>query len=154
MKMESRSIGLISKNTNCTCSTLFSNSRKTNLHVQHAFWLSLPLFCTTTTLFCMTKSSNFLVTHYFYGGIVVRLFCLPCSYSYFSLPLIFTLLPAPCWPLAFLIRAIYTRKIRRELDHFYEYVYENSSYKWLASYFYSWLVFMWMNRTYFLSVCL
>ena len=94
MKMASRSIDLISKNTNCTCSTLFSNQRKTNLHVQHAFCVSLPLFCTTTTLFCTNKSSNFLVTRYFYGGIVVTLFCLPCSYSYFSLPLIFTLLAA------------------------------------------------------------
>ena len=78
--MASRSIDLISKKTNCTCSTLFFLiSKKTNLHVQHAFCLSLPLFCTTTTLFCRTKTSNFLVTHYFYGGIVV------CAYSTFFL---------------------------------------------------------------------
>ena len=79
------SIDLISKKTNCTCSTLFFLiSKKTNLHVQHAFCLSLPLFCTTTTLFCRTKTSNFLVTHYFYGGIVVcayPIFCFLCSCS-------------------------------------------------------------------------
>ena len=62
----------------------FLISKKTNLHVQHAFCLSLPLFCITTTLFCRTKTSNFLVTHYFYGGIVVcayPIFCLLCSCS-------------------------------------------------------------------------
>ena len=31
------------------------SKKKTNLHVQHAFYLSLPLFCTTTKLFCRTK---------------------------------------------------------------------------------------------------
>ena len=92
MKMASRSIDLISKKTNCTCSTLFFLiSKKTNLHVQHAFCLSLPLFCITTTLFCRTKTSNFLVTHYFYGGIVVSaypIFCLLCSCSllFFTAP--------------------------------------------------------------------
>ena len=90
--MASRSIDLISKKTNCTCSTLFFLiSKKTNLHVQHAFCLSLPLFCTTTTLFCRTKTSNFLVTHYFYGGIVVcayPIFCFlcPCSLLFFTGP--------------------------------------------------------------------
>ena len=73
-------------------------SRKTNLHVQHAFCLSLPLFCAPTTLFCRTKTSNFLVTHYFCGGIVLCAyprFCLLCSCSlYFSLPLIFASLAA------------------------------------------------------------
>ena len=60
--MASRSIDLISKKTNCTCSTLFFLiSKKTNLHVQHAFCLSLPLFCTTTTLFCWTKTPNCLL---------------------------------------------------------------------------------------------
>ena len=39
----------------------FLISKKTNLLVQHAFCLSLPLFCTTTGLFC--KTSNILVTH-------------------------------------------------------------------------------------------
>ena len=83
--MASRSIDLISKKTNCTCSTLFFLiSKKTNLHVQHAFCLSWPLFCITTTLFCRTKTSNLLVIHYFYGGIVVcayPIFCLQCSCS-------------------------------------------------------------------------
>ena len=66
MKMASRSIDLISKKTNCSCSTLFFLiSKRTDLHVQHAFYLSLPLFSTTATLFCRTKTSNFLVTHYF-----------------------------------------------------------------------------------------
>ena len=70
MKMASRSIDLISKETNCMCSTLI-------------FFLSLPLFCTTTMLFCRTKTSNFLVT-YFYGGIVIcacPIDCLLCSCS-------------------------------------------------------------------------
>ena len=83
--MASRSIDLISKKTNCLCSTLFFLiSKKTNLYVQHAFCLSLPLFCTITTLFWRTKTSTFLVTHYFYGGIVVcayPVFCLLCSCS-------------------------------------------------------------------------
>ena len=39
--------------------------KKTNLHVQHALCISLPLFCTTATLFCRTKTSNFLVPQYF-----------------------------------------------------------------------------------------
>ena len=87
MKMAARSIDLICEKTNCTCSTLFfliSTKKKTNLHVQHAFCLSLQLFCITTTLFCRTKTSNVLVTHYFYGGIVVcayPIFCLLCSCS-------------------------------------------------------------------------
>ena len=50
-------------------------------------------------LICTTKTSNFLVKHYFYGGIVL---CASTQYfvscvhvrSYFSLPLIFTLLAA------------------------------------------------------------
>ena len=92
MKMASRSIDLISKKTNCTCSTIFFLiSNKTNLHVQHAICLSLPFFCTTTTLFCRTKSSNFQVTHFVYGGIVVcayPIFCLLCSGSllFFTAP--------------------------------------------------------------------
>ena len=92
MKMASRSIDLISKKTNCTCSTLFfSNKQKTDLHMQHTFCLSLPLFSPTTTLFCRTKTSNFLVTCYYYGGIVVcayPIFCLLCSCSllFFTAP--------------------------------------------------------------------
>ena len=85
MKMASRSMDLISKKTNCTCSTrFFLIKKKTNLNVQHAFCLSLPLFCTTKTLFCRTKTSNVLVTHYLYGGTVVcayPIFCLLCSCS-------------------------------------------------------------------------
>ena len=69
MKMASRSIDLISK--------------KTNLHVRHAFCLSLPLFCTTTTLSCRTKTSNVLVTHYFYREIAV------CAYPIFCLVFMF-----------------------------------------------------------------
>ena len=63
-------------------SIFFLVSKKTNLHVQHPFCLSLPLFCTTTTLFCRTKTPNFLGTHYFYGETVVcayAVFCLLCS---------------------------------------------------------------------------
>ena len=99
--MASRSIDVISKETNCTCSTLFSLISKNNKFARAAlfFLISLPLFCTTTTLFCRTKSSNFLVTHYFSGGIVVcRLtkYFVSCVHArfYFSLPLIFTLLHA------------------------------------------------------------
>ena len=63
-------IGLISKKQLCTCSTLF-------------LYISLPLFCTTTTW-------NFqkLLSYTFF------------SFTFFSLPLIFTL---HWWPLAFLI---------------------------------------------------
>ena len=91
--MASRSIDLISKKTNCTWSTLFFLiSKKTNLHVQHAFCLFLPLFCTTTMPFCRTKTSNFLLTHYFYGGIVIYAYPIFCLLQgvyvsfYFSLP--------------------------------------------------------------------
>ena len=43
MKMASRLIDLITKRTYCTCSTLFLAKLKTNLHVQHAFCLSLAV---------------------------------------------------------------------------------------------------------------
>ena len=84
MKMASSLIDLISKKTNCTCSTLFLLISKKQIckHVLHAFLSSL--FCTTTTLFCTTKTSNVLVTNYFYGGIVVcayPIFCFLCSCS-------------------------------------------------------------------------
>ena len=98
MKMASKLIDLISKKTNCTCSTLFLLISKKQICLFFGF--SLPLFCTTTTLFCTTNTSNFLVTHYFYGGIVVcvyPIFCFLCSWHvrfYFSPPLIFTLLAA------------------------------------------------------------
>ena len=88
------SIDLISKKTNCTCSTLFFLISKTTKFARVArFSSALPLFCTTTTLSCRTKLSNFLVAHYFYGGILTQYFV---SYVdvrfYFSLPIIFTLL--------------------------------------------------------------
>ena len=84
--MASRSIDLISKiKLQVQHALFFLISKKTNIHVQHAFCPSLPLFCTTTTLFRRTKTSNFLVTH-FCGGIVVcayPIFCLLCSCSLF-----------------------------------------------------------------------
>ena len=85
MKMASRLIDLISKKTNCTCSTLFLViSKKQICTCSTLFCLSLALVFTATTLFCTTKTSNFLVTHYFYGGIVVcayPIFCFLCSCS-------------------------------------------------------------------------
>ena len=99
MKMASRLIDLISKKTNCTCSTLFLLLAKSKFaRAARFFVFPLPLFCTTSTLFCTTKTSNFLVTHYFYREIVVSSY--PYFVSsvhvcfYFSLPLIFTLLAA------------------------------------------------------------
>ena len=78
-------IDLISKKTNCTCSTLFLLISKKHICSAACFFVFLlPLFCTTATMFCTTKTSNFLVTHYFYGQIVVcvyPIFCLLCSCS-------------------------------------------------------------------------
>ena len=89
MKMASWLIDLISKKTNCTCSTLFV--------------FPLPLFCTTTTLFCTTKASNFLVTHYFYGRIVVDALT-QSLFPVFMFAFIFHCRSfSPCWPLVFLI---------------------------------------------------
>ena len=87
MKMASRLVDVISKKTNCTCSTLFlliSKRRICACSTLAFFVFPLPLFCTTTTLFCTTKTSNFLVTHYFHRGIVVcayPIFCFLCSCS-------------------------------------------------------------------------
>ena len=101
--MAPRSIDLIRKKTNCMCSTLFFViSKKTNFLMQHAFYLSLPLFCTTTMLSCRTKMSNFLVTTYFYGFmeelscVLTQIYFVSCVHGrfYFLLPLIFTLLAA------------------------------------------------------------
>ena len=110
MKMASRSIDLISKKTNCTWSTLFFLiSKKTNLHVQHAFCLFLPLFCTTTMPFCRTKTSNFLLTHYFYGGIVIYAYPIFCLLQgvyvsfYFSLPPAFLIVSQPLWIFMFFL---------------------------------------------------
>ena len=99
MKKASRLIDLISKKTNCTCSTLFLLiSKKQICTCSTLFVFPLPLFCTTTTLFCTTKTSNFLVTHYFYGKlsyVLTRYFVSSVHVRfYFSLPLIFTLLAA------------------------------------------------------------
>ena len=85
MKMASRLIDLISKKTNCTCSTLFLViSKKQICTCSTLFCLSLAL---VFTLFCTTKTSNFLVTHYFYGGLsyVLTILCFLSSCSlYFS----------------------------------------------------------------------
>ena len=98
MKVASRLIDLISKKTNCTCSTLFLLiSEKQICMCSRLFCLSLTIVWMTTTLFCMTKTSNFLVTHYFYGGIVVcvyQIFCFLCSCS-----LLFFTAFSPCWSL-------------------------------------------------------
>ena len=60
MKMASRLMDLISKKSNCTCSTLFCLSLAVVLHDYNA------------------ATSNFLVTQYFYGEIV------ECAYPIFS----------------------------------------------------------------------
>ena len=101
MKMASRLIDLISKKTNCTCSTLsLLNSKKQISMCSTLLFFPLPLFCTTTTLFCTTKTSNFLVKHYFQFMeellyVLTQYFvsCVQVRF-YFSLPLIFTLLAA------------------------------------------------------------
>ena len=60
--MASRSIDLISKKTNCTCSTLFFLiSKKANLQVQHAFCLSLPLFAQLQRCFVRLKRQTSLI---------------------------------------------------------------------------------------------
>ena len=83
MNMVSRLIDVISKKTNCTCSTLFLLiSKKKFTRAARSFVFPLLSFCTTTTLFCTAKTSNFPVTHCFPGGIVVcayPIFCLLCS---------------------------------------------------------------------------
>ena len=95
------SIDLISNKTNCTCSTLFfliSKKKKTNLHVQHAFFLSqLLLFCTTTTLFCRAKTSNFLVL----SPVFIFAFVFHCRSFSPSGPLAFLILSPPLWSFMF-----------------------------------------------------
>ena len=102
MKMASRLIYLISRKTNCTCSTLFLLiSKKQICTGSTLFCLSLAVVLHDyVTLFCTTKTSNFLVnlytilmeklsyvlTQYFVSSVHVRF--------NFSLPLIFTLLAA------------------------------------------------------------
>ena len=86
MKMVLRSTDLISKKTNCTCSTLFfliSKEKQICTCSTHFCLLSF-CFARLQRCLCTTKTSNFLVTHYFYGGIVVcayPIFCFLCSYS-------------------------------------------------------------------------
>ena len=83
MKMASRLIDLISRKTNCTCSTF--------ARAALFFVFPLPLLCTTTTLFCTTKTSNFLVTHYFLeklSYVLTQYFVIFHCRSF-----------SPCWPL-------------------------------------------------------
>ena len=87
------------KKTNCTCSTLFFLiSKKTNLHVQHAFCLFLRCFAQLQRCFVGLKRQtsqlhiifmeelSYVLTQYFVSCVHVRF--------YFSLPHIFTLLAA------------------------------------------------------------
>ena len=55
MKMASRLIDLISKKTNCTCSTLLRPELAQNKFAHAARFFVFPL-----SLFCTTKTSNFL----------------------------------------------------------------------------------------------
>ena len=77
--------------------------------MQHTLlYISLPLFCTTTLLLCKTKTWNVLVTHYFLCRncriCSPKILLLVFLFAFiFSLPLIFTFVAVPCWPLAFLI---------------------------------------------------
>ena len=94
--MASRSIDLFSKETNCTCSTIFFSNQQKNKFPRAARFLSfLLLFCITTMLFCRTKTSNFLVTHIFMEELsyVLTQYFVSCVHVrfYFSLPHIFTL---------------------------------------------------------------
>ena len=87
--------------------TFFSNQQKNKLHVQHAFCLSLPLFCAIFLCRCFVQPQrcfvglnrqtsqlhiifleefSYVLTKYFVSCVHARF--------YFSLPLIFTLLPA------------------------------------------------------------
>ena len=70
-------------------------SKKATLHVQHTFFLYIPLL-----LFCTSITWHFqnLLSCTFYGGNVLHV--LAHFFFFFSLPLIFTL---HWWPLAFLI---------------------------------------------------
>ena len=104
--MASRSTDLISKKTNCTCSTLFFLiSKKTNLHVQHSLLscFVVVLHDYNAVLYDYIKHQTitfmeelwYVLTQYFVSCVHVLF--------YFSLALIYTLLAAPFWPLAFLI---------------------------------------------------
>ena len=100
MKMASRLKDLISKKTNCTCSTLFLLiSKKQICTCSTLFCLSLADVLTITTMFFVRvkRQTSYLqitfmeellhvLTQYFVSCVHVRF--------YFSLPLIFTLLAA------------------------------------------------------------
>ena len=118
--MASRSIDQISKKTNCTCSTLFFlSSKKINLHVQHAFRLSLPLFLHNYTVGRNRQTSQFhiifmeelsyVLTQYFVSCVHMCAFIFHC-------PSFLTLLAAPYWPLAFLIRDLNIQRRKRQRE--------------------------------------
>ena len=87
MKMASRLIDLISKKTNCTCTTLF-------------LLISKKQICTCSTLFCLSLA----VVLHDYNGRNFRM-CLPnILFPMFMFAFIFHCRSfSPCWPLAFLI---------------------------------------------------
>ena len=87
MKMTSRLIDLISKKTNCTCSTLLPLVSKKQI-------------CTCRTLFCLSLA----VVLHDYNGRNFRM-CLPnILFPMFMFAFIFHCRSfSPCWPLAFLI---------------------------------------------------
>ena len=109
MKMASRSINLISKKANCTCSTLFfSNQQKKKRICTCSTFFVFPCRCFAQLQRCFVglNLNVKLPSYTFYGGIAVCAYPILCLlnsflyflYSfcllYFSLPLIFTLLTA------------------------------------------------------------
>ena len=105
MKMVLRSTDLISKKTNCTCSTLFFliSKEKQICTCSTHFCLSLPLFCTTTTLFMYDENVK-LPSYPLFLWRNCRM-CLPnILFPVFMFAFIFHCRSfSPCWPLAFLI---------------------------------------------------
>ena len=105
MKMVLRSTDLISKKTNCTCSTLFFliSKEKQICTCSTHFCLSLPLFCTTTTLFMYDENVK-LPSYPLFLWRNCRM-CLPnILFPVFMFTFIFHCRSfSPCWPLAFLI---------------------------------------------------
>ena len=105
MKMVLRSTDLISKKTNCTCSTLFFliSKEKQICTCSTHFCLSLPLFCTTTTLFMYDENVK-LPSYPLFLWRNCRM-CLPnILFPLFMFAFIFHCRSfSPCWPLAFLI---------------------------------------------------
>ena len=100
MKMASRLIDLISKKTNCTCSTLFLLISKKQICTCSTLFLSFPCRCFARLQHCFVglkrqtsqshiffmEELSYVLTQYFVSCVHVR--------YYFSLPLIFTLLAA------------------------------------------------------------